>query len=138
MMENENKKIAEQYLSAWNAGFEDVVDRLAHPELIVQYTHFGEPVKGVERFKDVLRQTHHYFPDLTIQVDEIIAEGAQVVVAWTYEGTHQQEALFDVQPSGKRVRVSGITVYRITGGKVIEERGIVDNLSLMMQLQGED
>jgi predicted ester cyclase len=129
--------IAADFLSAWNAGCEGQVDALAHPAFTVQYTHFGEPIVGIERFKHVLRQTHHCFPDLTILIAEMVAESDVVVVWWTYEGTHQREVLFDVQPSGRRVRVPGISQYRITGGKVIEERGIVDNLSLMMQLQGE-
>jgi steroid delta-isomerase-like uncharacterized protein len=133
----DNKKIAEQFIGAWNAGAENRVDGLAHPDLIVQYTHFEEPVRGIERFKDILRQTHHSFPDLQLTVDRTIGEGERVVVWWTYTGTHQHEELFGVQPTGKRVQVPGITEFRITGGKVIEERGIVDNLSLMMQLQGE-
>jgi predicted ester cyclase len=92
-------------------------------------------VEGVDRFKDILRQTHHSFPDLQITLDRMVAEGERVVVWWTYVGTHQREVLFGVEPSGKRVKVSGITEYRIINGQVIEERGIVDNLGLMMQLQ---
>jgi steroid delta-isomerase-like uncharacterized protein len=131
----DNKKIANQFLQAWNAGGEDQVDGLAHPEITVQYTHWGELVKGVDRFKDILRQTHHSFPDLQITLDRMVAEGERVVVWWTYVGTHQREVLFGVEPSGKRVKVSGITEYRIINGQVMEERGIVDNLGLMMQLQ---
>jgi steroid delta-isomerase-like uncharacterized protein len=131
----ENKQIARDFLSAWNAGGQDIIDDLAHHDLTVQYTHFGEPVQGIERFKHILRQTHHSFPDLKIQVDEMIAEGEQVMVWWTYTGTHQQEELFGVPPTGKAVQVQGITVYRIIGGRVREERGMVDNIALMMQLQ---
>lgn len=51
-----------------------------------------------------------------------------------YEGTHQHGELFGVQPSGRLVRVSGVTLYRIVSGSVVEERGVADVLGLMQQL----
>jgi predicted ester cyclase len=45
--------------------------------------------------------------------------------------------VFGAEPTGKRVRVPGITIYRIVDSQVIEERGIVDNMSLMSQLHEE-
>jgi predicted ester cyclase len=55
------------------------------------------------------------------------------MVRWTYRATHQVE-VFGLSPTGKQVRVSGITLYRIPYGKVVEENGVVDNFSLMRQL----
>jgi len=105
LIAEQNQHVAAQFLSAWNAGAADIVDALAHPDLTVECTHFGEPVQGIERFKHILRESHH------------------------------QEVLFGLPPSGKRLRVQGIMTDRITGGKVLEKRGIVANLSLVMQLQ---
>ena len=68
----------------------------------------------------------------------MIAEGDRVVVVWHYEGTHQQGEVFGMAPAGRRVRVAGVTTYRIAGGKVAEEYGVVDNLSLMQQLQADE
>jgi steroid delta-isomerase-like uncharacterized protein len=137
MTVEENKQLARRFINAWNAGAENSIDALAHPDFEVQYTHFGEPVRGIERFKDILRQTHHSFPDLEIEVEDMVAEGDRVVVWWTYTGTHQQEQVFGAEPTGKRVLVPGITIYRIVDSQVIEERGIVDNMSLMSQLYEE-
>lgn len=53
------------------------------------YTHFPEPLDGPEAFKEMLAQTHRYFPDLNIEVDAVVADGNQVVVHWRYRGTFQ-------------------------------------------------
>jgi predicted ester cyclase len=82
----------------------------------------------------MLTQTSTSFPDMQITADELIAEGNKVVVRWTYTATHQQEEVFGIPPRGKRVRVPGITVYRIAAGKIVEEIGVADALSLMVQL----
>lgn len=137
MHTEENKSIARRFMQAWNAGGEDILDILAAPEITVSYSHFPEPVQGPRQFKEILRQTHTSFPDLQISVQEVIGEQDQVVVFWSYQGTHQHGDVFGIPPTGKSVRVSGITRLRIAEGKVIEESGVVDNFSLMQQLSAQ-
>lgn len=130
----DNKDIAHRFIQAWNAGGSAIVDRLASSDLVVYYSHFPEPVKGTAAFKEILAQTYHHFPDIAIEVEGIVVEGDRAVVNWTYRATHQQGEVFGVSASGRKVRVSGITRFRIENGKVIKEEGIVDNFSLMLQL----
>lgn len=127
--------LARRFIGAWNVGGEHIVDELADPNLIVTYTHFPEPLRGREAFKQALRETHAFFPDLAIDAEEVLATVNGAVVRWAYTGTHQQGDLFGVRPEGTRVTVSGITVYRIRNGRITEEIGVVDNLGLMSQLQ---
>ena len=134
MSTDENKAIARRFIQAWSAGGIGIIDELAAPDITVAYTHYPEPIHGAESFKQMLTQTFASFPDMRITVDELIAEGDKVAVRWTYSGTHQGEEVFGIPPTGKEVRVSGITVYRIADGKVVEESGLVDAFSLMLQL----
>lgn len=134
-MAPQTEAVARRFLQVWNAGGESLVDELAAPDLVVSYTHFPEPLRGAEMFKQALRQTHEYFPDLEIAADEVIATEHTAVVRWTYRATHQRGELFGVEAAGKRVEVRGITLYRIERGRVQREEGVVDNLSLMTQLQ---
>ena len=128
------KNIARRFIQAWNAGHLHVVDELAAPELTVAYTHFPEPFRGPAAFKEMLSQTHRYFPDLAIEVNTVIAEGAQAVVHWAYRGTFQEGEMFGVEASGQVVEVTGMTTYHVEGGKVQSERGVVDNFGLMRQI----
>ena len=126
--------LARRFIQAWNAGHLHVVDELAGKDLVVSYTHFPEPFRGAEAFKEMLAQTHRYFPDLVIEIDEVIANGDQAVVQWKYRGTFRAGELFGEKASGQSVEVAGMTRYHVADGKIQREQGIVDNFALMMQL----
>jgi steroid delta-isomerase-like uncharacterized protein len=136
-MTQQTEAIARRFLDAWNAGGEAVVDELAAPDLVVSYTHFAAPLRGADAFKQALRQTHTYFPDLAITAEEVIAAADTAVVRWSYRATHRSGELFGIQAAGRRVEVHGITIYRIEGGRVQREEGVVDNLGLLGQLQAD-
>lgn len=52
---------------------------------------------------------------------------------WTGRGTHKGE-LMGVPPTNKEVRVTGISIDRIAGGKIVEHWENFDQLSMMQQL----
>jgi steroid delta-isomerase-like uncharacterized protein len=63
----------------------------------------------------------------------MIAEGEKVVARWTCRGTHRGH--FPGLPAtGKTVQWSGMTIYRIVDGKVVEEKGEENVLGLLRQL----
>jgi steroid delta-isomerase-like uncharacterized protein len=128
------KVVAERFIQAWNAGHLHIVDELAASDLTVAYTHFPEPLRGPEAFKHMLSQTHSYFPDLAVEVEEVVATEDRAAVEWIYRGTFQSGEMFGVEATGQTVEVKGLTIYEIEDGEVKVERGLVDNLGLMMQL----
>ena len=73
------------------------------------------------------------FPDWHGTVDDIIAEGDEVVNRWTGHGTHLVE-LMGIPATGKPVTLTGITIFRIAGDKIVEEWTQADQLSMMQQL----
>jgi predicted ester cyclase len=66
-------------------------------------------------------------------VEDLISEGDGVAYRRTYYGTHQGE-LMGIAPTGEQVTIAGITIYRISGGKVEEEWNNFDQLGLLQQL----
>ncbi len=129
----ENKALAARFIQAWTAGGQGVVDDLAAPDLVVYYSHFPQPVHGRKMFQELLALTFSRLPDMRMTAHEFIAEADRVVVRWTYTATQTVE-VFGYRPTGRQVEVSGITIYRIRDGQVIEEIGVVDNLSLLRQI----
>jgi len=129
----ENKAIALRFAQVWDKGDPSILDELAAPDLRVYYPLFSEPIQGIEAFKEVLSGIHAAFPDIDMEVGAPIAEGDFVVGPWTISGTHLGE-LMGIPPSGKRVSWSGITIYRIQNGKVVDERGEEDALGLLRQI----
>ena len=136
MNKNELKNIAAEYMQIWSAGNADLLDKYADENILADYTHFENPYKGTADYKSMLEMTYDFFPDLKITIEKLIAnEGEEkVTVEWKYDGTHKNGNLFGVESSGKKISVSGITVLEIKNGLVKKEKGIVDNLSLIMQL----
>jgi steroid delta-isomerase-like uncharacterized protein len=73
------------------------------------------------------------FPDLHVTITDMVAEGEQVAIWYTVKGTHRGE--FDgVQPTGRQVSWTGVDLFRIGGGRVVEARFLSDALGLLRQL----
>lgn len=87
----------------------------------------------VERIKQTSIPFLLAFPDWHGTVDDIIAEGDMVVNRWTGHGTHQVD-LMGIPATGKAVTLTGITIFRIAGDKVVEEWTQTDQMGLMQQL----
>jgi predicted ester cyclase len=73
------------------------------------------------------------FPDLQFLLDDLLADGNQVVARFTVRGT--QTGVFQGIPAtGSAAAVSGIAIYRLAGGKVVEQWLEYDQLGLLQQL----
>ncbi len=90
----------------------------------------GGGVEGLRRFTEVYRSA---FPDIQMTVEDVIAEGDKVVTCWPARATHQGK-LMGIPPSGNRVEVTGISIDRIEGRKVVETWSNYDALGMMEQL----
>ena len=110
----------------------DVVDSFFATGFVSHNNPPGFPpgVDGVKRFFTMFRDA---FPDVAVEIDEIVAEGDRVAVATTFSGTHQGE-LMGMAPTGRRVAVTGIDIVRVADGKIVEHRGLTDIVGLMRQL----
>jgi steroid delta-isomerase-like uncharacterized protein len=85
---------------------------------------------GVKQLTAILRSA---FPDFKATIDDLVAEGDEVVIRQTWRGTHRGEFM-GVPPTGKSVSFGVIDILRIAGGKVVEHWGLMDSMSLMQQL----
>ncbi len=133
MSTEDNKAIARRFIQVWGKGSLDIIDELAAPNISVFYSIVPETIHGPEAFKQVLMMMRSGLPDVDISVEEEIAEGDKVVVRWMMRGTHMSE-LMGIPPTGKQMTWTGITIYRLADGKIVEEKGEEDSLGLMQQL----
>jgi steroid delta-isomerase-like uncharacterized protein len=110
----------------------DVVDSFFAPDFVSHNNPPGFPpgVDGVKQFFAMFRDA---FPDVTVEIDELVADGERVAVATTFSGTHEGE-LMGMAPTGKRVSVTGVDIVRVAGGRIVEHRGLTDIVGLMRQL----
>jgi len=74
------------------------------------------------------------FPDFTMEIVDLIAEGDTVVGHFKCSGTHRGEWL-GVPGTGRRFEdVDEVYIFQIRDGKLVSARGVEDNLSRLRQL----
>jgi len=111
----------------------ELVDELLAPDYLSHAPGEPELKRGPEDIKEVVRAYHSAFPDLTYTVEKQVAEGDMVVTRWTARGTHQGE-LIGVPPSGRYIVVSGMSMDRISEGKIAENRTNWGALEMLQQI----
>ena len=88
---------------------------------------------GPQGFANLAASYHHAFPDALWTVDELMDAGDAVIARWTGRGTHIAE-LAGLPPTGKWVEVTGISIFRIAAGKIVETWQVWDALGMFQQL----
>ena len=73
------------------------------------------------------------FPDIQWTVEEMVVEGDKVTARFTMRGTHQG-TFFGVPPTGKKIAVQAMNIYRLSDGQFVEEHGQPDMLGLLKQI----
>ena len=130
-LEANKRLLLATYERWWNAGDVDAVDEM----VAVDYVDHSPVVNnaGREGLKDLIREYHRGFPDMREEVEDVIAEGDRVVGRFHLRGTHAGPFL-GIAATGAKVDLTGIDIYRIAGGKIVEMWYEEDLLTLMRQL----
>lgn len=89
--------------------------------------------RGPAGMKDVIGVYHRGVKDARWDVHSMIESGDTVVMRWTGSGTHTGE-LLGIPPTHKRVKVDGIWMLRVAGGKIVESWNCWDTLGMLQQL----
>ena len=116
----------------WKKGDLDAVNEIFAADFVFHYAGTqGKPDR--EGYKEAVTDLVAPFADVHAAVEDVIMEGDKVVLRWTWGGTHTGE-FWGIPPTGRQVAVTGISILRIVGGKIVEEWGEMDNMGLMAQL----
>lgn len=88
---------------------------------------------GPEGYKQLITTYRTAFPDVYMNIEDMIAEGNQVVVRWTAHG-RQTGPLMSIPPTGKQGTVTGISIFRLTDGLITETWVNWDTWGMLQQL----
>ena len=130
----QNKELIRRFTEeVWNKGNLDVVYEIFAEDYVRHDLRPGNPPPGPAGQKRIAMDLRAAFPDLHSTVELVLAEGDFVVTRWTAEGTNTGQ-WGTIPATGKRARFSGVNIFRIVNGKVIELWNYRDDLGLMQQL----
>ncbi len=129
-----NKALVRRYREAYNSNNLGLLGDILSPDLVAHSLMPGfRP--GLESYKQLHQGTVAAFPDVHVDTESLIAEGDLVVERWTQTMTHTGVAVFGAPAaSGKKVRVTGLSLYRIADDKVVEHWGEMNFHNVLMQL----
>jgi len=119
----------------WNGGDVGLVPELVAEDCRHHDRVFPYMAPGPASLQRLIERVRRAFPDVKITILETIGEGDQVKVRWNATATQAAEFL---GIAGKRrfASIPGTSIYRIEGGKIVENWMKWDVMSLMAQLLG--
>jgi steroid delta-isomerase-like uncharacterized protein len=130
----DNRQIVQRFMDeCWNQGNLNTV-----MELVADNCRYHDPVfpsltSGAENIKNHIQTCRNGFPDLMFTIDDTIAERDEVVVHWTGTGTHKGQFL-GMPPTNKKASVTGTSIFRLEGSKIVEEWANWNLMSMLEQL----
>ena len=124
----ENKAIVRGFIEAYNKHDLSLFDDFVAPDYV---DHTNQVDR--EGLKQLFIMAFKGFPDMHETIEDIIAEGDKVWIRVTFTATHTGEYL-GFAPTGKKVTIEMVDIYRIVNGKHIEGRFVVDQLAFLKEL----
>jgi predicted ester cyclase len=134
MSTEHNKEIVRRYRRIHTTNQLDQLDEIVAADLIT-HNLLPDLPPGLAGGKMAHQVTRASFPDYFVVTEgELIAEGDKVVERWTSGGTFTGAPYLGTPATGKRFCVTGISIYRIAHGKIVEHWGEADFLGAAQQL----
>jgi predicted ester cyclase len=119
MIEAENTAIfCRFYERAWNHDDLSVIEELLAPDF-VNHEVTSAAIPHRELYKQAIIENRVAFPDWSLTLDSVVAEGDLVAARWHAEATHTGQA-WGIAPTGKRVNMTGMTFVRVVNGKITD------------------
>ena len=125
----ENKAIIRRLMEAVSKQNLAVLDELAAPDFVEHTFQW----KGLESMKQTVTMLFKGFPDLRVTIEDITAKGDKVWDRVMAKGTHTG-VYRGIAPTGKKVTFTGIRIWRIVDGKVVERTSVYDFSDLHKKL----
>jgi len=91
------------------------------------------PLLGPDGYLELLAMLRSAFSDVRWVLEEAVAEGDKIAARFGMSGTNDG-SFMGAPPTGKAFQATSMAFYKLTGGKIVEERGLPDMLSILQQV----
>ena len=122
------RRLLEEYFGPPRS--EAVWDELVHPDVVIHGLYNFNGAGAAHAF---YAQLFAAFQPWTISIDDMIAEGNQVVVRMSETGT-MVGSFMGMPPTGKTYTIPAVQICRFAEGKLVEMWGFRDSGSQLRQL----
>jgi steroid delta-isomerase-like uncharacterized protein len=133
MTESERDLGRRWFDEVWNRQRREAIAEILAPDGVIH--DGGVDTVGADGFYPFFDRLNATFSDLHVNVEDSIAEGDRVCVRWSCTAKHTGDGL-GLAPTGKTIHITGISILRVEGGKLIEGWQNWDMLGMLEQIQG--
>jgi predicted ester cyclase len=120
MEANEYKLFLKRYVEqVWERGNLVAIGKYVSTDCIYHDSAFPYTLDGPKVIADYIFHFRSALQDWHFQVEDVVGEGNTIAVRWTVQGIHQA-LLGQLPPTGHPVQLTGVTLYRLRGSKIIE------------------
>jgi steroid delta-isomerase-like uncharacterized protein len=131
---DDNKAVVTRLVDSINTGALDRLAELVSSDVVDHNAVIFMQPEGPGGVEEGIRMLLIGFPDLRLDVHELVGEGDSVVVRLTVSGTNLGEYRGLPQPTNQRFEMEAVAIFRLEDGKVAEIRGAADRLGMLVQL----
>jgi steroid delta-isomerase-like uncharacterized protein len=117
----------------WNARNVDAYPDYVHDDIVTHLAGYPEPFRGIEAVMAWARRYQAAFPDIQVEVDELLVDGERVTVRWTSRQTHKG-AYIGIPATGRQASINALQLLHFDAGKVRETWIMFDPLRVLQQL----
>jgi steroid delta-isomerase-like uncharacterized protein len=132
MPADDPKAVIRRWVEAWNTQDLDAAEELVSPEFVRHDANLPDVV-GPQAERQYIAATLTAFPDLHLEIEQLVAEGDLVAARYLVQGTHRGEFL-GIPGTGRPMTIQASESYRLAGGKLAEQWVVMDALGLLQQL----
>jgi steroid delta-isomerase-like uncharacterized protein len=132
-LEEQNKEIVKRFFEELNKGNIEIMNELYAPEYGWYYSSITPKPMSREETIAFFRTFLKAFSDTHWTIQELFPLRDRIVAWVIVRGTHEGEFL-GIQAIGNKVEFNGFDMFRISNGKIVEEREETDMLGLYQQL----
>jgi steroid delta-isomerase-like uncharacterized protein len=135
MSVDDNVRLMKRWFEeVWNQGRMETVYELMSPNGVARGQ--SEPdaeIRGPEEFESFVRRMRGAFSDTKLKVEDAFGADDRVVIRWSGEMVHTGDNL-GFPATGRKVKISGISIARVVNGQVVEGWDNWDQLAMLKQL----
>ena len=113
------------------AGNIDRIDEICATD-VVEHSPAGEH-RGRDELKARSEYVHAAFPDVSVTIEDAVAEGDTVAQRLTFRGTHEAEFM-GIEPTGETVEIANMLFTRVEDGLIAERWLMADLFGMLQQL----
>jgi steroid delta-isomerase-like uncharacterized protein len=135
MSKQKNIEAQTKFGEAINTGNLEIMNDLVAADCIENDPAPGQ-VSGPQGYIDLFTAMRVAFPDMKVEVEQLVADDENVAFAYTLTGTHKGD-FNGIPATGKKIKARGLQISKFKDGKMVERWGSSDELGILKQIGAE-